>query len=80
MGWIGSLIIGGIAGWLAGTLLKGGGYGIIANVIIGVIGAFIGSLVFSILGFAVTNIIGQLVAATVGAIILILVLRAIKKK
>ena len=35
MGWIGSLIIGGIAGWLAGTLLKGGGYGIIANVIIG---------------------------------------------
>ena len=73
------LLIGGVAGWIAGILVKGRGHGIIVNIVVGIIGAFIGGWVFAQLGLALGGLIGQLDVATVGAIILLLILRALKK-
>ena len=70
MGLIASLIVGGIAGWLASIIMKGSGQGILMNIVIGVIGGFIGGLVFSLAGFGSANLIGSIAVATIGAIIL----------
>ena len=74
------ILIGIAAGWLAGQLLKGGGYGLVGDLIVGVIGALLGGWLFGLAGIAAAGLIGQLVVATIGAIVLILVLRLIKKK
>ncbi len=73
------LAIGAVAGWLAGTLVKGGGFGLIGNIVVGIIGAFLGGFVFNFLGIAVSGIVGSIIMATVGAAILIFVVRLIKK-
>jgi uncharacterized membrane protein YeaQ/YmgE (transglycosylase-associated protein family) len=73
------LLIGAIAGWLAGQIMKGGGYGLVGDIIVGIIGAFIGGWLFGRLGIAAGGIIGMIIAATVGAIILIAILRMIKR-
>ena len=72
------LIIGAIAGWLAGQLMRGGGFGLIGNIIVGIVGAFIGGLLFSLVGggtFTLGWSIGSFVAAVIGAIILLFILR-----
>ena len=74
------ILIGIAAGWLAGQILKGGGYGLVGDLIVGVIGALLGGWLFGLAGIASAGLIGQLVVATIGAIVLILVLRLIKKK
>ena len=68
------LIVGAIAGWLAGTLVKGYGFGLIGNIVVGVIGAFIGSYLFPMLGLGLEGLVGQIVAATVGAIVLLIII------
>ncbi len=73
------LLIGLAAGWLAGQILKGGGFGVVGDLIVGVIGALLGGLLFGLLGLNAVGLLGQLVTATVGAIVLILGLRAIKR-
>ena len=73
------LLIGLAAGWLAGQLVKGRGFGLIENLIIGVIGALIGGFVFGSLGVDVGGLIGQLIAATVGALILLFLLKLIRR-
>ena len=74
------LIIGAIAGWLAGTLLKGGGFGLIGDIVVGIIGAFIGGWIAGVLGIGMgSGLIASIITATVGAIILILLLRLIKR-
>ena len=73
------LVIGLIAGWLAGRIMKGGGYGMWGDLVVGVIGAFIGGWVFGLLGITAGGIIGSLVTAVVGAVILLYLLRLIKK-
>jgi len=74
------LIIGAIAGWLAGTLMKGGGFGLIGDIIVGIIGAFIGGWLAGLLGIGIGGgLIASIVTATVGAIILILIVRMIKR-
>ena len=73
------LVIGAIAGWLAGLIMKGGGYGLIGDIVVGVIGAVIGGWLFGVLGIAAGGLIGSLIAAVVGAIILIAILRLIKR-
>ena len=78
MNLIAFLIIGLIAGWLAGMVMKGKGFGIIANMVIGVIGAFIGGFVFSLVGLSAHGFIGSLITATIGAILLIYIVRLIK--
>lgn len=65
------LIVGAIAGWLAGQIVKGGNYGLGMNIVIGVVGAVIGGLVFGLLGLSAHNIIGSIITATVGAVILL---------
>lgn len=79
MNLIWSLLIGGVAGWLAGKLMKGEGYGLVVNILLGLVGGFVGDLVFGLLGLSTTNLIGNLVAAVVGAVLLIYVARAVRK-
>jgi uncharacterized membrane protein YeaQ/YmgE (transglycosylase-associated protein family) len=68
---IGVLIIGLIAGWLAGKLMKGSGYGIVADILLGLVGAVIGSWLFGQLGIVATGSVGLLATATVGAMVLV---------
>ena len=73
------LLIGLIAGWLAGPVMRGGGYGVIGDMIVGVIGALIGGWLFGMLGISAGGLIGSIIMAFVGAVILILLLRAIRR-
>ena len=73
------LVIGAVAGWLAGQIMKGGGFGLVGDIIVGVIGSVIGGWLFGVLGIAAGGLIGSIIAAVVGAIILIVVIRAIKR-
>lgn len=68
-------LIGICAGWLAGQIMKGGGFGLVADLIIGIIGALLGGFVFGLLGLQANGLIGSLVTATVGAILLLFLLR-----
>ncbi|MCP4180616.1 MAG: GlsB/YeaQ/YmgE family stress response membrane protein [bacterium] len=79
MGLLLFIILGGIAGWIAGLIMKGRGFGIIENIVIGILGAFIGRFLFHLLGLYSMNIIGSLIAAIVGAVILIFIFNLIKK-
>ncbi len=75
------LLIGAIAGWLAGFITKGGGFGIIGCIVIGVIGAVLGGWLFGILGISVGGKwIGPLVTATAGAIVLLFAIGLIRRK
>jgi len=73
------LMIGLIAGWLAGKIMKGKGFGLVGNLIVGVVGALIGGFVFDALNIAAAGIVGSLIAALVGALILLWVIGLIKK-
>lgn len=73
------LIIGLIAGWLAGRVMRGGGYGIIGDLIVGIIGALLGGWLFGLLGIGAGGLLGALITAFVGAVILIWLLRVIRR-
>lgn len=73
------LIIGIVAGWLAGHLMKGSGFGLIGDLVVGVIGAFIGGWLLGVLGLFATGLIGRLVTATIGAVVLLLIVRVLKR-
>ena len=73
------LIIGLAAGWLAGKVMKGSGYGLIGDLIIGVVGAFLGGWIFGLLHIAAGGLLGLLVTAFVGAVVLVWLLRMIKR-
>ncbi|MDA3934397.1 MAG: GlsB/YeaQ/YmgE family stress response membrane protein [Gammaproteobacteria bacterium] len=69
------LIVGGIAGWLAGLVVKGGGQGIVVNIVVGIVGAVIGGWLFGQLGIAVgTGLLNSIVTAVIGAIVLLLII------
>jgi uncharacterized membrane protein YeaQ/YmgE (transglycosylase-associated protein family) len=72
------LIIGSVAGWLAGQLTKGSGFGLIGNIAIGIVGSFVGGFTFRLLGLHSGSFIGSIVTATVGAVILLYVVRLAK--
>ena len=74
-----SLIIGGIAGWLAGLIMKGDGYGILIDIVSGIVGGWVGRWLFGILNLHFGGTFGVLITSVVGAIILIALLRAIKR-
>jgi uncharacterized membrane protein YeaQ/YmgE (transglycosylase-associated protein family) len=74
------LLIGLAAGWLAGKIMKGGGFGLIGDLIVGVIGALLGGFLFGLLGITAAGLLGSLITATIGAIVLILLLRLIPRK
>ncbi len=74
------LIIGAIAGWLAGVIVKGYGFGLIGNLVVGVVGSFIGGWLFGVLGFAAgAGLLGELIPAIAGAVLLLFILRFIRR-
>lgn len=76
-----SLIVGGIAGWLASNFMKGKGMGVVMNVILGIIGALVGALAFKLLGIGVTgdSTLGVIIQSTCGAAIVLFLARVLAK-
>jgi uncharacterized membrane protein YeaQ/YmgE (transglycosylase-associated protein family) len=73
------IVIGGLAGWLAGVIAKGSGFGIAGNIIVGIIGAFLGNFCFGLLGIVAFGFLGRLVFAVVGALLFTWLLSFIRK-
>lgn len=74
------LIVGAIAGWLAGQVVKGGGFGLVGDIIVGILGAIIAGFLFPKLGFSLgAGILGQIISAAIGAVILLIVIRLVKR-
>lgn len=76
-----TIVIGAIAGWLAGVLVEGSGFGLIWNVVIGIAGAFVAGALFPRLGLGLTlggGVVGAIVTATLGAVVLLLVANLIQ--
>lgn len=79
MGFILWIIIGAIAGWIAGQVMKGGGFGLLGNIGVGIVGSFIGGWLFDLLDISAGGFIGSVVAAVIGAMILLYVLRLVRR-
>lgn len=74
------IIIGAIAGWIAGAFVKGGGYGLIGDIIVGIVGGFIGGWLAGILGINIGGgLIASIITAVIGAIILLFIIRLIRR-
>ena len=73
------LAIGAVAGWLAGILMKGDGFGLLGNIVIGIIGAVVGGFVFGLLGISAGGLLGSIATATAGAVLLLFVVKLIKQ-
>ena len=74
-----TVLIGIIAGWLAGQVVKGRGMGVVVDLIVGIVGSILGGFVFGLLGLAAFGFLGRLVMSFVGAVILLLLVRALKR-
>ena len=72
------LLIGVCAGWLAGKIMKGGGFGLAGDLVVGVVGALLGGWVFGLLGIVAYGLLGSLIMALVGACLLLFLIRLIK--
>ena len=74
------LIIGAVAGWLAGVLMKGGGFGLIGDIIVGIVGAVVGGWLAGMIGLHIgSGLLSSLITATAGAVLLIFILRMFKR-
>ena len=74
------LLIGLIAGWLAGKVMRGGGFGVVGDIVVGIIGALLGGWLFGKLGISVGGgLLGAIITAFVGAVVLLLILRLIRR-
>lgn len=73
------LLIGLIAGWLAGQIMHGGGFGIVGNIVIGIVGSLVGGFLFRVLGMSAYGTLGAIIMATIGAVLLIAVLRMLRR-
>jgi uncharacterized membrane protein YeaQ/YmgE (transglycosylase-associated protein family) len=73
------LLIGGVAGWIAGLITKGSGFGVAGNIVVGIVGAFLGGLCFGLLGIVAYGLIGRLIFAVLGALLFIWLLGKIRK-
>jgi len=75
------ILVGAAAGWIAGKLMKGGGFGFLRNIVLGIVGGFVGGWVFGLLdiNLGMRPIIGQLITSVVGAVILLFVVGLFKK-
>ena len=80
MGILAWIVVGLIAGWLAGQLMKGGGYGMIADIILGLVGGLLGGWIFGKLGISAgSGMIGSIIVAFIGAVILVVITRLLKR-
>ena len=76
-----ALVIGGVAGWLAGILIKGGGFGLVGNIVVGLLGAVLGGWLFRVLNVSVGGEwVGPIITSTIGAIVLLYAISFVKKK
>jgi uncharacterized membrane protein YeaQ/YmgE (transglycosylase-associated protein family) len=74
------ILVGLIAGWLAGKVMKGGGYGILVDIILGILGGILGGWLFGVLGISIGGgLIGSIIVAFIGAVILVAITRLIKR-
>ncbi|MGL4293840.1 MAG: GlsB/YeaQ/YmgE family stress response membrane protein [Bacteroidales bacterium] len=80
MSFIWFIIIGALAGFIAGKLTQGGGFGLVINLVVGIIGGLLGGFVFGLFGFHTTNIIGSLITSVVGAVIFLWIISLFKRK
>jgi len=69
------IVIGILAGWLAGKIMRGRGYGMLIDLLLGVVGAILGGFIFGLLGLYAAGLVGRLVVATAGAVVLIYLAR-----
>ena len=75
-----SLIVGLIAGWLAGQVMRGGGYGVIVDILLGLLGGLVGGWLFGSLGFwPGGGMIGSIIVSFVGAVILVAISRVLRR-
>ena len=77
-----ALIIGAIAGWLAGVIVEGGGFGLVGNMLVGIAGAFVAALLFPRLGLGLTlggGIVGAIVTSALGAVVLLLIVNLVQR-
>jgi uncharacterized membrane protein YeaQ/YmgE (transglycosylase-associated protein family) len=75
------LLIGAVAGWLAGTIVKGSGFGLVGNIVVGIIGSFIGGLLFDYFAIATGGgIFGAIIGATVGAVALLFLITLVRRR
>ena len=73
------LIVGAIAGWLAGLIVSGFGFGLVGNIVVGIVGAFIAGYLFPAIGISLgSGIIAAILHSTIGAVILLVLIRVIK--
>lgn len=79
LGFIEFIVVGLIAGWLAGKVMKGGGYGVLTDIVLGILGGILGGWIFGVLGWQGGGLIASLIVAFVGAVILVGITRLIKK-
>jgi uncharacterized membrane protein YeaQ/YmgE (transglycosylase-associated protein family) len=80
MGFITWIVVGLIAGWLAGQVMKGGGYGVVVDIILGILGGIVGGWLFGFLGiWRGGGLIGSIIVAFIGAVILVGITRLVKK-
>jgi uncharacterized membrane protein YeaQ/YmgE (transglycosylase-associated protein family) len=74
------ILVGAVAGWLAGLIVKGFGYGLLGNIVIGIVGAFVASLILPQVGLSIgSGIFGAIIHATIGAVIVLFLIRLIKR-
>ncbi|PWV98915.1 putative membrane protein YeaQ/YmgE (transglycosylase-associated protein family) [Hoeflea marina] len=74
------LLIGAIAGWLAGLIVKGFGFGLLGNIVVGIVGALIAGFLFPRFGFAIGGgILASIINATIGAVILLLLVKVLRR-
>jgi uncharacterized membrane protein YeaQ/YmgE (transglycosylase-associated protein family) len=73
------LLVGALAGWLAGVISKGSGFGVAGNIIVGIVGAFLGGFCFGLLGIVAFGLLGRLIFAVLGALLFIWLLSFIRK-
>jgi uncharacterized membrane protein YeaQ/YmgE (transglycosylase-associated protein family) len=79
LGWLSFLVVGLIAGWVADKVMQRG-HGLVQNLVVGVVGAYLGALLFWIFGLAATGFIGALVIAIVGSVALLAIVGAVQKR
>lgn len=74
------LVIGAIAGWLAGLIVKGYGFGLVGNIVIGILGAVFGGWIFAALGIGPSlGVVGAIIGATIGAVLLLLLIKVVRR-
>ena len=80
MSWIIFIIVGVVAGWIAGQVVRGGGFGLVGDLVVGVVGALIAGWLFPAVGLSLGGgIIGAIISSAIGAIILLFIIRLIKR-